>query len=242
MSINRHLEMLTSMRCMLVFAAMAVPVAAQETAADTVKERHSGVPFPIRLTPPGGATPHLLMGTAIREKTIFRVKIYAFGLYVDPEGARANLTAFAGVPASELARDKSFYRRILDMDFAMTLRLVMTRDVAGDAVADAFDSALRPRVQRAAAETNMSGGAAALERFRRYFNLHEVTKGTEIVFSCGPAGRFETLVRGASRPGIESRALCWALFDVYIGEQPISADGKKSVVAGFPELLLRGMR
>ncbi len=242
MSINVHLEMLTSLRCMLVLAAMAVPVTAQETPSDTVKEQQSGVPFPIRLTPPGGATPHLLMGTAIREKTIFRVKVYAFGLYVDPAGARANLTAFAGVPASTLVRDKSFYRRILDMDFAMTLRLVMTRGVAGDAVADAFDSALRPRVQRAAAEMNMPGGATALERFRRHFNLHEVTKGAEIVFSCSPAGRLETSVRGASRPGIESRALCWALFDVYIGEQPISADGKKSVIAGFPEFLVRGVK
>lgn len=43
-------------------------------------------------------------------------------------------------------------------------------------------------------------------------------------------------------PGIQSPALCWALFDVYIGEKPVSADGKKRVVAGFPKLLAGGVR
>ncbi len=234
--------MLRSILYFILVAAMAMTVAAQETTPDRVKERRSGTPFAIRLTPPGATTPHQLMGTAIRERTFLKVKVYAFGLYVDPDGARSNLSAFAGVSASTLEHERSFYRRILDMDFAMTLRLVMTRDVAGDAVADAFDSALRPRVERAAADMNMPGGAAALGKFRGYFNLNEVTKGTEIVFSCNPAGRLETSVRGEFRPGIQSQALCWALFDVYLGEKPISADGKKSVITGFPDLLAGGAK
>ena len=114
------------------------------------------------------------------------MKVYAFGLYVDPAGARSSLSAFAGVSMSRLERDQSFYRRILDMNFSMALRLVMTRDVAGDAVAEAFDRALRPRVERAAADMNMPGGAAALEQFRGYFNLREVPKGTR---SSSPAAR-----------------------------------------------------
>lgn len=221
---------------------MAMPVAAQDAPLDTVKERLSGTPFPVRLTPHGATTPHQLMGTAIRERTFLRVKVYAFGLYVDPAGARSSLSAFAGVSTSRLERDQSFYRRILDMNFSMTLRLVMTRDVAGDAVAEAFDRALRPRVERAAADMNMPGGAAALEQFRGYFNLREVPKGTEIVFSCSPTGRLGTSVNGALRPGIQSQALCWALFDIYLGERPISADSKKSVIAGFPGLLTGGAR
>jgi hypothetical protein len=226
----------------ILLAAVTMTVAAQETTPSTVKERWSGTSFPIRLTPPGATTPYRLTGTAIRERTFFKVKVYAFGLYVDPDGARANLSAFAGVSASTLERDRNFYRRILEMDFAMALRLVMTRDVAGEAVADAFDSAMKPRVERAARDMNMPGGAVALDTFRGYFNLDEVTKGTAIVFSCNPAGRLETSVRGESRPGIQSHALCWALFDVYLGEKPISAEGKKSVITGFPDLLAGGSR
>ena len=220
-----------------VLAAMATPATGQTTGPESVREPRSGVVFPVLLTPPGGTVPHRLTGTALRVKTWFRVKVYAFGLYVEPDKARSALSAFAGVPASSLARDARFYQRLLDGDFALTLRIVLTRDVGGKDVADSFDDALRPRVRRAAADMKMPGGEAALQQFRGYFNLDEVTRDTEIVFSCSPGGRLETSVRGRSRPGIESAALCWALFDVYLGAQPVSAEGRTSVIAGFPELL-----
>ena len=119
-----------------------------------VYEPRSGTPFPALLIPPGGTTPQRLMGTAIRQRTIFRVKIYAFGLYVDPDGARASLSRFAGASASMLERDERFYRQLLDLEFAMSLRLVMTRTVDGDDVAKTFDDAIRPRIARAVADTN----------------------------------------------------------------------------------------
>ncbi len=220
------------MMALLLHAATA-----QSTAQPAVVDRQSGVPFPVVLTPPGGGPRHELVGTATRERTIFKVKVYAYGLYVDPEAARAHLTSFAGRPASALDRDPAFFRRLLDSSVPMSLRLVMTRDVAGAALGGAFDDALKPRVVRAATELKMPGGQAALDRFRGYFNLREVVQGTEIVFSCGPGGRLRTMVSAQPRPEIESPALCWALFDVYLGDRPISADGRGSLVAGVPALL-----
>ena len=215
-----------------------VPVAAasQSPAPGMVYEPRSGTPFPVVLISPGGTTPHRLMGTAIRQRTIFRVKIYAFGLYVDPDGARTSLSRFAGGSAAMLARDESFYRQLLDLEFAMTLRLVMTRTVDGDDVAESFDDAIRPRIARAVTDTNDATGFAALEGFRGYFEVGEVAAGTEIAFSCGPTGRLTTSVGGVERSPIDSRALCRALFDVYLGEDPISEDGKKRLIVGFPEL------
>ena len=213
-----------------------VVTAPQSPAPGTVDEPRSGTPFPVLLTPPGGTTPQRLMGTAIRQRTIFRVKIYAFGLYVDPEGARASLSRFAGASASMLERDESFYRQLLELEFAMTLRLVMIRTVDGDDVAETFDDAIRPRVAQAATETNKATELAALERFRTYFDVDEVDAGTEIVFSCGPTGRLTASVGGEERSPIDSRVLCRALFDVYLGEDSISDDAKKKVVVGFPEL------
>ena len=121
--------MTRSVLALVILVTVSVSAMAQSTAPDTVNEPRSGTPFPLSLTPPGGTTSHWIMGTAIRQRTIFRVKIYAFGLYVDPESARASLSRFAGVSASTLERDESFYRQLLDLDFAMTLRLVMTRTV-----------------------------------------------------------------------------------------------------------------
>ena len=68
-----------------------------------------------------------------------------------------------------------------------------------------------------------------------------MTNGAELLFSCTPGGTLSSLVKGESKPPIESRALCWALFDVYLGDKPISGDGKKSVIQHFPELLAGGL-
>ncbi len=223
---------------LVLSVTVSVLAMAQLPAPSTVNEPQSGTPFPVSLTPPGGTTRHWIMGTGIRQRTIFRVKIYAFALYVDPEGARASLSRFAGVSTSTLERDESFYRALLDLGFPMTLRLVMTRTVDGEDVADAFADAIRPRLVRAVTNTSDAGeDMAALEMFRGYFDVDQVRTGTEVVFSCGPAGRLATLVGGDERPAIDSRALCRALFDVYLGDDPISRDGKRSVIAGFPRLL-----
>ena len=122
----------------------------------------------------------------------------------------------------------------------MTLRLVMVRTVAGGDVANAFDEALRPRM--AADGAGEPGDNQALERFRGYFDAPEIETGTEIVFACTPAGRLTTTVGGDGQAPIGSPALCRALFDVYLGREPISVEGKKTVIAGFPELLAAASR
>lgn len=213
--------------------AWACPLAAQET----VEERSSKVPFPVELTTPGAHLTHRLVGMGVRTRTILKVKVYAFGIYVDLATARSALSEYAGKTDKDLEKDKAFHARVLEMDIPMTLRLVMTRDVDGEAMADAFDGALSPRVERAAAEKDMPGGAEALETFRGYFGLDKVTKESELIFTCTPDGRLATSIRGELQQEIISRALCWALFDVYLGEKPISGGGKKNVMRGFAELL-----
>jgi hypothetical protein len=204
---------------------------------EQVVEPRSGRAFPITLRVPGGNDFHTLVGTGIRTKTFLRVQVYAFGLYVDAPTATSALQAWAGRSARDLEQDQSFYRALLEGRFGMTLRLVMTRDVSGDDMAEAFDDALRPRVVRAARELNMRGGEAALARFRSYFDVEELTEGTELLFSWLPDGTLVSSVRGQVKGEIPSRAVGWALFDVYLGAEPISEDGKKSLVTRFPELL-----
>ena len=215
--------------------AAVAGAAGQAGAPETVREPVSGVAFPLALTPPAAATPHWLMGTGIRQRTIFRVKVYAFGLYVDADAARTALAEFAGATAEALGRDQHFTHRLLDLDFGMALRLVMTRTVGGADVAEAFDDALRPRMPRAGAGAD--DAAEALARLRGHLDVEEVRRDAEMVFSCGPAGRLAMTVDGAGRPPFESRALCRALFDVYLGEDPIERDGRRNLIAGFARLL-----
>jgi hypothetical protein len=214
----------------LMLSALGAPLAAQ-----SYTDPSTGVAFPTSLTPPRGAGAQALTGTGVRTRTMLKVKVYAFGLYVDAAGAKAALAAWAGKSAEQLQADDAFYAKILERPFATTMRLVMTRNVDGATMAEAFNEALGPRVQ-AAAGRGMTGGEAALQQFRGFFG-DRVANGTELVFACTPDGGFSTTIGGTAKPDIQSPALCWALFDVYLGADPISPDGKKSVIASFPAIL-----
>ncbi len=223
-------------RVLLIVALMGVAGVATAQPGETVLEPLSETPFPVSLMPPGGASEQRLTGTGLREVMVlfFPVHVYAFGLYVDADEARTALSDFSGRSPAELAGDQRFYARLLDMEVAMSLRLVMVRTVAGGDVADAFDDSLRPRMAAADGEGD---AYRALDRFRGYFDAPEIATGTEIVFACAPSGRLTTTVGGVERAPIDSTVLCGALFDVYLGTEPISVQGKKTVVAGFAELL-----
>lgn len=197
-----------------------------------VSEPTTQVRFPTELQAPTGV--QLLGGTGVRTRTMLKVKVYAFGLYVDGPGARAALGAWRGKSAAELARDQSLYNELLKGASPMTLRIVMTRNVGADQMSEAFNEALTPRVAKAA-ERGMAGGAEALAKFRAFFTS-ELSNGTEVLFSWA-GNTLKGTISGQPVGEIENAALCWALFDVYLGDKPISPDGKKTVVARLPAIL-----
>lgn len=210
---------------LLVIAASALQTA-------DVAEPNTKVKFPAELQTAAG--PQALAGTGVRTRTMLKVKVYAFGLYVDQAGARTALAAWRGKTAADLARDQSLYDEVLKGAFPMTLRLVMTRDVGADQMSEAFNEALGPRVAQAE-QKGMAGGAEALTRFRGFFT-DKLTNGTELVFA--RSGSTLTVSIGGKQAGeIDNAALAWALYDIYLGTKPISPDGKKSVVSRLPELL-----
>jgi hypothetical protein len=102
-------------------------------------------------------------------------------------------------------------------------------------MAEAFDGALAPRVAQAA-QRGMPGGAEALGRFRALFTS-ELRSGSELLFTWAPGDKLLVSIGGRQVGEIENRALCWALFDVYLGPKPISPEGRTSVVARLPELI-----
>jgi chalcone isomerase-like protein len=196
-------------------------------------ESNINVDFPTELQTPAGV--HRLTGTGVRTRTIFNVKVYTFGLYVDPDRARTALAPWRGKSAADLGNDASLYDELLKGSFPMTMRLQMARHVGAAQMAEAFDGALAPRVTQAA-QRGMPGGAEALARFRALFTS-ELRNGTELLFTWAPGDKLLVSIGGRQVGAIENRALCWALFDVYLGPKPISLAGKKTVVARLPEVL-----
>src|SRR5580765_3560035 len=130
---------------LLLFASVALQGSATE-----VTEPNTKVKFPVELQA------QALTGTGVRTRTIAKVKVYAFGLYVDPAGARSALAAWRGKKASDLWDDQAFYDVLTKGSFPMTLRLVMTRDVGGEQMGEALSDALGSR---------MTGNKEALDTF-----------------------------------------------------------------------------
>jgi hypothetical protein len=203
--------------------------------APAVTEPNTKVSFPLELETAAGM--ESLAGTGVRTRTMLQVKVYAFGLYVDQAGARTALSAWRGKSANELAHDQAFYDALLKGNFPMTMRLVMTRNVGGGQMAEAFDGALAPRVAQAATR-GMPDGAEALAKFRGFFT-DKLSKGTELLFTWAPGNKLVASIGGRRVGEIENAALCWALFDVYLGSSPISPEGKRTVIARLPELIGR---
>ena len=174
-------------RVLLIVALLGVAGVGAAQSTETVIEPLSNTPFPVALVPPGGATEQRLTGTGLRERFVLfiGVHVYAFGLYVDADGARASLSGFAGRSATELAGDQRFYTRLLDLEFAMTLRLVMVRTVAGGDVANAFDDALRPRM--AAAGAGEPGDS--IRRWNGFAATSTRRRSRPAPRSCSPARR-----------------------------------------------------
>lgn len=213
---------------MLATLILAAALGATETTVPRV-----GDDFPNELRTAAGV--QTLTGTGVRTRTVFKVKVYTFGLYVAADAARGALSRWRGKSAAELSGDQLLYDELLKGGFPMTLRLVMSRDVSAGQMTEAFDEALTPRVAQAA-QRSMPGGAEALAQFRALFTT-PLSRGTEILFSWAPSDKLLVSIGGRQVGIIDNRAFAWALFDVYLGTKPISPEGKRSVIARLPELL-----
>ena len=130
-------------------------------------EPHSGIRFPTLLTPPGDTTPQWLAGAGIQQAT----RLPCSESTSTPSGStstarsRAVLADYARRPA-RLAEDEGFYHRLLELEFPMSLRLVLARDLSGADIAKAFDQALRPRLESRQGAAGAPHDSTALQRIR----------------------------------------------------------------------------
>ncbi len=232
-----------------LLAALLTPALAQDPPSPpkpapvkevaTVKEPESGHKYAVETQVLGGESTLALTGTGIREKTILAVNVYSFGVYVEPVKAAELLAKWKGKKAKELYKDDTFYAALLDDTLTKELRLEFCRDVDADDVRSAFEDSLEPRIlafkkdEKGTKEEKL----AVLAEFRKLFTLDKVKDGNVLRFAWHPGGKLHTSIDGVVQPVIESKALCWALFDVYLGQKPISEAGRKRLVDRIPDLL-----
>ncbi len=194
-----------------------------------VEEPATEIPFAEYRRFAGGEEEQLLIGTGLYTKTFLAIKIYAFGFYVEPEGAAAALEAWQGVSERKLRKEDDFYQDLWDGDFAKSVRWILCRNVDGEDVAEAFDDVLGPRLERLAKRSSREQtvqAERALRSFRGYFDA-ELRKGMEATFSWYPGGRLVTELNGKVVGTLESENLCRALFACYLDDDPLDDDAKE---------------
>jgi hypothetical protein len=224
-----------------VFSLLFVPLvlALSPQTPQQVKEPESGHKYDVMQVALGAETSLALTGVGIREKTIFAVNVYSFGLYIEPTKARELFAEWKDKKAKELHKDTKFYTALLDDSLLKELRIKFCRDVLAEDVRSAFEDSLEPRIlqfkkdEKGTKEEKL----AVLTEFRKLFTLDKVKDGNILRFAWHPGGKLHTSINGEVQPVIESKALCWAMFDVYLGSRPISDTGKRGLVNRVPTLL-----
>ena len=149
---------------------------------------------------------------------------------------RKKLASFFG---EALGKDADLYKALLQPTATKELRMRFCRDVDAEDVVEAFEESLEPRIlaRRKAAEGTKESKLEDLNTFRKFFSLDELKEGNELRFTWHADGTLCTVVNGERKPDLKSQDLAWALFDVYLGNDPISDDGKRDLVARIPGLL-----
>jgi hypothetical protein len=164
-----------------------------------------------------------LAGMGVRVKRIagIGVKVYACGLYVDPEDARAALgDRFVGRDVADVGKDQSLFDGVLRSDDVdKTVRLAFARNIDSAKIRDALSERLRPALGR---------DSESLKTFETYFDGVTFEKGQALTFSA-TGGKLETTMKGKSVGVIHDARLCAALFDAYLGRDPVVPSAKRSL-------------
>lgn len=207
-----------------------------------VREPKTGIDFPSLLSCKNqisSSSCQVLAGIGIKTLNIVRiktVKIYAFGLYIKPDGLCAQLPENCGsFSAEELKNNVGFYENLLRSDLEMTVRLVVHyKGLRAGMVRSAFDSSLRNRLKKINGEEDDEG----LHIFNSYFSENlPLSSGTVIDFRRLSGGQLKTEMNGSLIGNIYSNDFCRALFDIYIGDPPVSLKAKQEVAEKVWQLL-----
>lgn len=204
-------------------------------------EPKTGIKFPTLLEDNSNPTAEVLVGMGFRSMRIMRVKnlnLYAFGLYIEPDSICKKLgPKYASVPVAELKDHPDFYEDLLRENIHMTVRLVVSYNgLSIGTVRDAFEKSLCFRLQKMNPNTDYS----CLKTFGSYFSEDiRIPAGTKIDFRQTSDGQLITEIDGKQIGAVQSKDLCNAFFDMYIGDPPVSVETKQDIAQNVAGLIRR---
>ncbi|PHT43729.1 Fatty-acid-binding protein 3 [Capsicum baccatum] len=211
---------------------------ASSSSVGSTEEPATKVKFQRSLSLPGCSTSLSLLGTGYREKVfaIIGIKVYAAGLYVN-DSVFSRLDAWRGRSAAEIQQDPSLFNNIFEANLEKSLLIVLVRDIDGKTFWDALDEAISPRIKSPTADDK-----SALSTFRDVFQGKPLKKETSIFLTWIDPTKMLVSLSFDGMPSsvdatIESTDVASALFDVFLGGDPVSPTLKASVAKGLEAAL-----
>nr|ACG28781.1 hypothetical protein [Zea mays] len=201
-------------------------------------EPTTGIKFPTVLEDNSNLTTEVLVGMGFRSMRIMRVKnlnLYAFGLYIQPDSVCKKLgPKYAYIPDAELKDHPDFYEDLLRENIDMTVRLVVSYNgLSIGTVRDAFEKSLGFRLQK----MNPNTDYGCLKTFGSCFS--EDIRIPAIDFRQTSDGQLITEIDGKQIGTVQSKDLCRAFFDMYIGDPPVSVETKQDIAQNVAGLIRR---
>lgn len=197
---------------------------------ELVKEPKTGLDLPGEYCTRGASACSPLAGLGVRVKKIagIGVKVYAAGLYIDAEAAKKAVgDKYKGKSAAAVAKDDGLYSSLLtNPGIEKTVRLVFARDLDSKKISDALVERLVPR---------LGAGSPSIKEFEKFFDGIAFKKGQSLTFSA-VKGALHTNIRGTQVADIKDSLLCEALFEAYLGPDPVIPQAKKALgeeLAGY---------
>ena len=171
------------------------------SAASPAEQEVAGVKLPSVIQAEGKTL--LLNGMGLRTRTVFKVKVYVAGLYLETRSTDA---------ATVIASDQ--WKRV---------ELVFLRDLDKDQITDAIGEGF-------ARNTKDPGGSlkARLAKLKGF--IPDVKENDRLVIAYRPGKGTAISVRGTEKGVLEGKDFADALFSVWLGNDPVDADLKSALL------------
>ncbi|XP_004488681.1 fatty-acid-binding protein 3, chloroplastic isoform X1 [Cicer arietinum] len=206
--------------------------------AEYIEEPATTVKFHTSLSFPGCSDSLTLFGAGYREKVfaIIGVKVYAAGLYLN-QSIISELNAWKGQSKDGIQGNSSLFKTIFQSPLEKLLQIILVRDVDGKTFWDALSDAISPRIAKPT-----TADETALNTFRNVFQDRPLKKGTFIFLTWLNPTKLLVSVSSEGVPStadatIESSNVSYALFDVFLGDSPVSPSLKSSVAESLSKVL-----
>jgi tetratricopeptide (TPR) repeat protein len=170
--------------------------------------------------------PYTLIGAGARK--VYGFKVYAMGLYLEDEPARKGFPALAaragGSDHDSLARGDLAHQFVVLGDFGKAALLHFVRNVSGKDTRDAYREALSDDVSgRASPELKRDA-----EAFLALFD--DIKDGEDLLIRTTGTGQVIVEAHRQRRVGPTNPRLVHDIWDIWLGQKPISADLKKGML------------